>query len=357
MHEDFTTQINNMRNEYLLKTEELFVANKNRWFADFSGHFRDICIKIRKWQDESVLPAISYLEYTMLYSNFINRRYVADIFVYGDKSYLDKSQRWIGAYDISFLFVYFNELWDKLLSERKYYVGKVSAREITYFMLRALSDFYSYLTSIIRFTILSFADESPIANIDKNESFIANVGDYMAKTEPVYKEKKYKDAKKLIDWFGEQLYSKYIFGDYAGLDFSEKVFSNTDLRFARFSGAALKDTNLGGSSLIGANFRNADMERCRLDNCTIKEADFSNATLKNASFRYTRAKVGLTNEKEWEFVGFLPTIFRNADLTNADFTGADLTGADFSGAVLIGANFNNAILDKVIFDGCIGREG
>jgi uncharacterized protein YjbI with pentapeptide repeats len=92
------------------------------------------------------------------------------------------------------------------------------------------------------------------------------------------------------------------------------------------------------------------MEGCHMDYCSIHGADFTDATLKNASFKNTRAKVGLKNEKEWEFVCFLPTRFCNSDLTNADFTGADLTGADFTNAVLTGTDFTGAVLDDAIFD-------
>jgi len=105
MDKDFLSSANIKRNEYLLNTEVLFVANKTRWFSDFSAHFQTLCAQIRKWQDASILPAISYLEYTMLYTNFINRHYISDILVYGDKSYLDKNQRTIGSYDVSFLFI------------------------------------------------------------------------------------------------------------------------------------------------------------------------------------------------------------------------------------------------------------
>ena len=192
MHEDFINRANILHNEYLLKIEDLFVANKNRWFAAFTEHFQSVCAEIVKLQNESSIPAISYLDYTMLYVNFIKRRYVAEVWVYGDKSYLDKNQRMVGEYDISFLFVYFNELWDKLLAERKRYVGKVTAREIKSFMIEALPDFYSYLTNIARFAIKDCVDKSPFADIDKNEKFMVNIGDYMAKTENIYTEQKNK---------------------------------------------------------------------------------------------------------------------------------------------------------------------
>jgi len=357
MNEDFQARAEIKRNEYLLETEELFVANKDRWLADFAVHFQDICNQIQKSQADSVLSAISYLEYTMLYTNFLNRRYIADIFVYGDKSYLDRDQRFIGSYDISFLFVFFDQLWDALITLRRRYPGLVPAPEITAFMMETLPDFYSYLANIARLAIGEYLDKSPFAKIAKNEEFMINVGDYMAKTEPVYCAKKTKNADELAVWFSEQLADKYIFGDYSGLDFSEKSFVYTDFRYSRFQDSKLNKANLEGSALIGANFRNALMEECRLDNCSINEADFSHASLKNASFKNAWAKVGLMDEKKWRFVGFLPVIFRNADLTGADFSGANLKGADFSGARLTDANFSGAITDEAVFTGCLDWKG
>jgi len=341
--------INTIKNEYLLKTEDLFVANKKIWFADFTDTFQSICAKIAKLQNESFIPSISYLEYIMPHANFINRRYAAEVWVYGDEWYLDKNQCLVGEYDLSFLFIYFNELWDRLISARRRYIGKLTVQEINSYMMQALPDFYSYLISIARFAIKDLIDKKPYTTIAKNELFRVNIGDYMGRTEPVFTEMKNKNADKLMQWFSEQLEDKYFFGDYSGLDFSEKSFPKTDFRYAQFQDSVFYETSFIGSSLIGANFRNANMEKCRLDNCLIYEADFSYAILKNASFANTYAKAGLSDEKIWQSVGLLPVMFHNADLTNVDFTGADLTGADFTDAILEGTNFTGAVLDGAIF--------
>jgi len=353
MHQDFLERAKIMLNEYLLKTEELFVANKNDWFTDFFGHFQSVCAEIVKLQNESTLPAISYLEYTMLRANFINRQYLSEVFLYCDRQYLDKKQCLVGEYDISFLFVYFDELWNKLLSERKRYVGKVKAREITYFMMESLPDFYSYLANIARFAIVECVDKSPFLDIKKNDIFRVSVGEYMAKTEPIFTESKHKSTRKLVDWFDEHLYHEYIFGDYSDLDFSEKVFDYIDFRYARFQNSHFNNTVFNGSILIGANFRNAIMEGCKLDNCSIFETDFSNALLRNASLTNTAAKAGLPDEKKWKYVGFLPASFHNSDLTSANFSGANLTGADFTGAILTNTDFTNAVLNHVNFTNAV----
>ena len=382
MVDDFAKLANTKLNEYLLKTEELFVLNKNSWVTGFSSHFQDMCKKIQKWQDEVIeFTAISYLEYLMLYTNFVKRRYTADIFVFGNKSYLDKCQHFIGSYNISFMFVYFEKLWDDLSALKKRYPSQVSAQDVTSFMIDALPDFYSYLTCAARIAILNCINKSqssdncmnPLTNIRKTDRFIVNVGDYLAKTETVYEEQKNKDAKKLIDWFEKKLNGEYIFGDYSNLDFTGGTFEYMDFRYARFQNSTLKDVNFEGSALVGVDFRDTNMERSRLDNCSIHEANFSNAILKNTSFINTKSNAGLVDEKEWKCPGFLPTNFSSADLTKAVFRRADLKGADFrranlteadlangvftdadfTDAILRGSNFSNAILDNANLNGAI----
>ena len=351
MNPDFMHRAATWRNEALLKTEAVFSANKTSWFTCFAEHLQQTCTKIQELQDEADLPNITYLEYTMLFSNFMNHRYVADVLAYAKTSYLDKNQRLIDEYNLSFLFVYFDELWNKLLDERKRYIGKVTTQEIKSFMLQTLPDFFSYLANIARFSTAECVDKSPFVDITKDELFRINVGDYMAKTENVYTERKNKNADKLANWFSERLENKYTFEDFSGLDFSGHSFSFTEFRYSQFRSSCLNNVSFKGSALIGTSFRKAHMENCCLDNCAIYEADFSYAVLKNATFVNARGRAGLPNPEKWQHVGFLPVNFRYADLTNADFTGANLSGADFTGAKLVGTNFTDAVLDGAVFDG------
>ena len=361
MHDSFLADANTKLNEYLLKTEELFVNKKNEWFNSFANYLSEICKKISALQKETGFPAISYLEYTMLYTNFINRHYVADIMAYGQGSYKDKMQKLVGSYDVSFVFVYYDELWNSLEKMKKRYIGRASAQDVVAFMLRALPSFYSYLTNIARFAIAESTEKKIFANIEKNEDFNVNVGDYMARTQTVYAEKKNKDASELAVWFSERLPKEYTFGDYSELDFTWKFLTHSDFRYARFQNSTLKQTYFFRSTLIGANYRNANMEGAVLDYCFINEADFSGAVLKNASFKNVRGKAGLTDKAEWKFAGFLPVSFRWADLAcadfrwsnlaGADFRGANLTNADFRATSLVGADFRQADLTGVDFWG------
>ncbi|MCL1809939.1 MAG: pentapeptide repeat-containing protein [Clostridiales bacterium] len=356
MDENFISRANIMLNDSLLKTEELFRASDSRWFADFADHFLGMCRLVREAQVGLGLSAISYLEYTMLYANFSDRRYVADVLAYGNKRRLDKNQRLVGSCNLSFLFVHFDELWDSLLTLRKRYAGKVTAWEVKSFMMQALPDFFSYLTNIARFAVAECIDKSPLTEIEKNEEFMVNVGAYMTSTETVYSEKKNKDADALAVWFEERLKNEYVFGDYSGLDFSGRSFNSADFRYSFFRHSCLDNASLLDSELAGVSFRNARMKKCKLSGCSIHEADFSYAVLKNASLSCVQAERSPIG-KTWRHVGALPVNFRFADLTGADFTGANLSGADFTGATLDGAVFTDTVLDGAVFDSsvCLGR--
>jgi len=358
MQKDFAAQARNHRNAYLLKTEAAFAANSSSWISGFAEHFQSVCALIKKTQDESALSPVSYLEYTMLYTNFANRRYVSEVRVYGDQSYLDKNQRIVGEYDISFLFEHFDRLWYELTALKQSYLGKISVRDVTAFMLQVLPDFYAYLASIARYAVAECAENKPFADIDKNDTFMVNVGDYMAATENVFIETKNKDTAEIIEWFHEKHEYEYMAGDYSGLDFSRLSFQNANFCRSQFRGSDLSHSSLEGSSFIKSNFRNANMEKACLDGCSIHEADFSNAILKNASFINANARAGCAgaDEEEWKSAGFLPAIFRNADLAGADFTDAVLCGADFTGANLTGVNFSGAVLTDSIFTNAVGAE-
>jgi len=349
MPEDFKKRFDELCNEYLLKTEKLFVEQKPDFFSAFAQHFHYMCAETIKLQENSAIPALSRLEYTMLYTNFINRRYLASVFIYGDMAYCDNNQRLVGEFDISALFVFFDELWDKTLSECRRFVGKISTKDVNTCMFEALPGFYSYLINIARFVVRDILCKEPFAAIIKNDYFRVCVGDYMAKTEPVYVQNRNKDATVLKEWFESRRPYFYEHRDCSGLDLSGGSFEFTVLKSIQFRNAVLNDVILDNSTLVDADFYGAQMENSSLDFASIYEADFSQAQLKGTSFRFARGGAGLPDTKIWRHVGFYPVSFCNADLTNVDFHGAYLGGADFRDATLTGADFTEAVLDKAVF--------
>ena len=362
MDTNFSDLASTTSNEYLLKAEAVFVSQKHKLLSDFAVYFQSVCNSIIGLQREGALSEISYLEFTLLYTSIVNRRYVAEVWVYGDDWYFDDSPRKIGEYDISFLFVQYNELWDSLLTARKRYIGKVTASEVKSYMMQVLPDFYSYFFNLVRFAIVDSVEKEPFIDIIRNNKFMINVGNYMANPEPVFIENKNKtniDNDSLI----ESDEDNFNYKDFSGLDFSDYSLALFSFCYTQFRHSCLNNANFYLSDLIGASFRYACVEGCRFDNSDIHEADFSYALLKNSDFSCSNGSSGLPDTETWKHVGFFPVKFCHADLTNADFTEAELVGADFTGANLTGANFTDAviidaiftdaIMDGAIFDGAI----
>ncbi|MDR0443867.1 MAG: pentapeptide repeat-containing protein [Treponema sp.] len=376
---EILSQVENLKNEYLLKTEALFVANAHTWFADFQKHFLEICEKIK---GKNMGYSISYLEYICLNTHFINRRYVAEICAYNKNRFFDKKQQHIGGYDISYFLIYYDQLWNDLIAWNNFVEEKVSSQEITQFILEAIPDFYSYLTNIIRFGLRECVDTPQFKDIEKvkGDTFRFCVGDYMAQTTFVYCETEGKDAALIFEDFHQRKKSAHNCRDYSTLDFSNKDLCNIKATYSNFRKSILNNVNLKESTLTGADFTNAQMTDCDLDYSEVHEASFANAILKNASFICVRAAARLPHPRnKWRHVGFFPVNFENAVLTKAnfnnadfhranfknaqmknsylrygdfsdsDFSGADLSGADLSNADFSGANFTGAKLSAVNF--------
>ena len=274
----------------------------------------------------------------------------------------------IGEFNISNLFTYFDELWDRLLKERKRYAGQVRAIEVKSFVLDILPDFYSYLTYIARTAISKFisdTDESsinlpvPIADIKKHDIFRICVGEYMNINNrvPVYTYVRDKNAKDLMAWFDEGLGegaegNKYIFGDYSNLDFSDYKTTHTNFSFSQFYNSYFNNSSFHETKLRGANFHRAVLNNCNITKCLIYEADFSKASLVKANFANSQGNRRLSyseNSQQSQQLGLLHVNFCCSDLTDAYFGNANLAGADFSNAVLVRTDFTNAILTKADF--------
>jgi len=350
MDAHFLKRAETMLNEELFKTEGLFIDNFLSLSNAFKENFRKLCTEIATLQEAAHLDAISYIEYTLLQTNMINKDYAAEIRVYGEEWYLCKNQRVIDRFDISFLFQNFDRLWAELLVMSKQYVGKVSSLDITGFMMDAASKFYAYVVSLCRFSILECIEQDYFKAIEKATQFSINVGEYMGITEPICKENSNKDSKKLLEWFADCLDYEYCYEDFSGLDFSNEDFSDLDFRYSDLRNAQLTNTDFTEANLIGTRFCGANLESADFTDSIIYEADFSRANLQNVGFNHSEANCGNPNKEEWKHPGFFNVSFRNANLLNADFFGAGLAGADFFGANLAGADFTEAALDGAKFD-------
>ena len=311
--EHFTERARTLLNEKLFKTEELFPGEFPRLSKKFKESFAQMCGEILRLQKDGDFGDVAYIEYTMLRTNLINKDYVSEVCIYGENWYLCKNQRAVGRFDISVLFKHFDELWQELIAIRKNYVGKVSAQEVTAFIMsEAAPKFYSYITKLCRFSILECVGQDYFKAIKKSPQFEINSGEYMAQTEAIYKENSGKDRSKILSWFADRLDYEYCFEDFSGLDFSNENLREIDCRYSDFRNTCLKNAQFKGANLTGARFCGADLEKADFSYALLYEADFSGANLKGAKFDYA----GIDSENEdkniWKRPKFMSVNFTDA---------------------------------------------
>lgn len=336
-----------MTNEYLhyatrLKTQKLFElediyqTHSATYTPILQNHFRTICQTIQKMQANKELGELSYLEYTLLYTNLIHGDHTAQVRAYGKDWYFDPCQRIVGSLDLSFFFIKYKELWAELMSCRKRFAGAVSAQEAIAFLLSCAASFFQYIAAAFRFSILPCLREEPFLSVRRADPFEINVGEYMAFTEAVYKENRTRTAQKTLDWFSLRLEFAYAYEDFSGLALPSADLSEIDLRYADLSHTVLHGADFQDALLFGTRFRHASLRDADFRYCQLHEADFTGADLTNASFRATEGFRGVPDCTEWLFPGYRSICFHNADLSHADFTRTKIRDADFTGAIMDG---------------------
>ncbi len=195
----------------------------------------------------------------------------------------------------------------------------------------------------------------------------------------------------LIDLSGLDFKKAILIGaDLYGSDLSNANLSGTDLSSTRldratiigadFSGANLTDATLLRPSTFStvskhhleiANFTGAKLVRAKIDG-RLTGTIFRAADLTDADFgptvsgvnRVTIVPFNVLSRADFtdailhgailEQVNLEYTIFRSADLRGADFSRANLYGADFTGADVTGANFTGANVRDAVFSGAKG---
>lgn len=344
MTDAFETYAVRLREQKLFEMEEIYQNHFHEFVPTFQKHFSEICETIIKLQKSGNLGEISYLEYTLLYSNLIQKKEVAEVRVYHDNWYLDSRQSIAGTFDFSAFFTKYHELSEELMAYRKQFVGTVSAQKVKSFLLSCANSFYSYIIACFRFSILPCIEKEPFLSVKRADRFEINVGEYMAYTEAIYKENRLRTSEDSLVWFAQRQEFDYTFEDFTKLDFSGADLSEIDLRYSDLRYAKLCGTDFQDSMLFGTRFCHADMENADLRYCMIHEADFTGANLTNAKFIAAESFAGVPDHSDWKITGYQPVRFCNANLTRADFRRTQIRDADFTNAVMNNALFSEAQL-------------
>lgn len=332
--------VKNICNETLTNLDCYYLNNKEQFKNDFELSFKNACQNICAAQNDGCLGEINYLVLCMLRTKIAKNDFS---FIYKACNYawlLDIGQFNAGIYYADFPFSYYLEMQNKLLKEYRRYIGKIVPQDISVIMQEHSSKFMQYVSNIAKYNILELVSWDEFQKIKRAPKFEIHVGEYLDYFEPIYFEDNNKNYEEITKKFSEKTKIDFSFKDLKGIDFRNRNFIQSNLRFCDLRNSNFSGCNYSYSVLIGSTMENSNLSGVNFSYCLLNEVNFKNCNLENSLFTKSIAYCGLEYPNFWDTVGYLPINFEGSNLRNTDFVGADLKGAVFDNANLEGSVFS-----------------
>lgn len=255
--------------------------------------------------EEREKEEIVYFQFSLLRCDLARRKYRILLTLQDIRWFLDPEEAEV-LFPVDFLFAGLDELWERLKTEQKKYMGKVNSYDVDFMMQELAAECNSLVGNGLRYALRDVEDSPEFAAVKKAVLWDIRWGEYcgpailaarvdrIPKTGEQWKEAVLKsgEEKNLSEtcWYQMELSGQ----DCRGMRFL----------FTTFEECVLRNIDFTGADLTGARFKN----------CTLEDCSFEAAALKTAYFEHC-----VWNNPE----------FKNADLEQALFTREGISQADF----------------------------
>ncbi len=322
--------------ETLDKLENDFQNNFEKYKLEFIENFKEFCKIVKEEYPEL---QIAYISYNLMLTNILNHKYKYNIYIYDSNWYLgEQKDIQILQYNVTFIYKYFEEMWLKLLKERKKYIFKINDTDVNNLMLKIINKFHYYIVSLMRNSIVDLTETEEFIKLNKYDEFNIHTGKFYDEFDVIYRENKEKNIIKIKKEINKL--EKYTNKDLKDLELVDIDFSVYDLRGTDFRNSKIINSNLSYKMLAGVKFKNCEITNTSFESSFLSEVNFENANLTGNKLTAIYIYKGKNNKLL--DIGFLSANFNNTNLTNVDFTGSILENIDFT----------TSILDNTIFENC-----
>lgn len=310
-----------------LEFEENFKANEGKIKNLIIAAMKNIIKKAMDLQEINKEHKIAVFQFELLRINIVNESY--KILAHGCNScwYLDSDSIY-EEIDLSFLFEPFIKLKEKLIKEKRIYMGKVNNYDIQKILFELVSKCYIDMSKDVRSWFWNLDEEEWMQKKSVEDFYVVKWSEYQGKSETLFAiDNKEKNVKELLE-LKKQPEDKLPF---VYTVWKNSVLENGDLTkqnmlFINFKGSKLENINFSQSDIIRGQFKDTKVKRCIFAKCQLIGASFENSKIEDSDFS-------------------------NGDCTGVDFRKAELRYVDFSNSNLKNSNFINAKFKNVSFEG------
>lgn len=316
-----------------LAEESKAVFEKN--FKDNEEKVRELIIKgmknlikrAKESREEKDENKIAVFQFELLRINIVNESYKILIHGYNSLWYLDSDPIY-EEIDLSFLFEPFIKLKEKLIKEKRIYMGKINDYDIQKVIFKLTAKCYMSMSETIRNLLWNLDEEEWIKENSIGDFYTVKWSEYQGKSETLFvmdnKEKNIKELLELKKQPEEKL--PFVYTVWKNSVLEDGDLAKQNMLFINFKGSKLKNIDFSESDIVRGQFKGTEVKSCIFTNARVIGTSFENSKIEDSDFS-------------------------NGDCTGVDFSKSELRYIDFSNSNLKNSNFINAKFKNVSFEG------
>lgn len=300
---------------------------------------------------------IAVFQFELLRINILNESYKILIHGYNSLWYLDSTSIY-EEIDLNFLFKPFVSFKEKLIKEKKIYMGKVNDYDIEKIIFHIVVKCYMDMSKVVRNWFWNLDEEEWMKERSVGDFYTVKWSEYQGKSETLFvmdeRKKNIEEFLKLMKQPKEKLPFVYAVGKESVL--VDGDFTGQNMLFINFKGSKLKNINFSEGNMARGQFKNTEINKCKFTNSTLIGASFESSKIKDSDFTNGNC-IGIDFSKaELRYVDFSYAKLKNsnfidAQLKNVSFDGADLEEAIFSAKDIPFINLSPEQLQTIYIDG------
>ncbi|OOM11724.1 pentapeptide repeat-containing protein [Clostridium saccharobutylicum] len=337
--------------------EKNFKDNEEKVKRMLINGMRTLINRAKNIKENNGENKIAVFQFELLRINILNESYKILIHGYNSSWYLDTKPIY-EEIDLSFLFEPFIKVKEKLIKEKRIYMGKVNNYDIQKMIFELVVKCYKNMSKTIRNWFWNLDEEEWIKERVIEDFYIVKWSEYQGRSETLFamdnREKNIKELLELKEQPEEKL--PFVYTVWKNSILEDGVLAKQNMLFINFKGSNLKDIDFSECNILRGQFKDTEVKRCTLVKCNLIGSSFENAKIEDSDFSNGNCTGVDFRQTELRYVNFSNSNLKNSNFINAkfknvSFEGADLEDAVFSAKDIPFINLTSEQLQTIYIDG------
>lgn len=303
MKQFYEQDVNPALSEILSQLDSEYEKNSQKWKQEFLD-VADAILKKLPQAAKTMGEPPCYLMFQLLRTEAVHRKFQYQIIIYGEQYFLEE-ELLLGEWNPSFVYSFYDVLWERLLLAYPKYIMKLSEADVESVMMDVLPCFEAFMVRLMCDARNEMIGLKSYQAAPKGREFMVQCGEYFEVCKPVHREVKEKEERKLLKAIQKKKDPEtYKFRDYRNMDFSDYEYIRYDFIGTDFTGSRFERVHMNLVKLKWARMNDCDLTEAVFENCNMEEVDFTGAKVTGTVFRNTFLTGAVFTEEQVTQIGF-----------------------------------------------------